>query len=91
MLTEIAVSVSESPVFMVTDEDSWMLMLNVPAVTAFQNEMSVSTSPLVPAQDVHAGMLLELTLPPDGAFQVTFSRVVTDDTLPVPAVPGSPV
>ena len=48
---------------MVTDELSCMLMPNVPLVDADQNEMSVSVSPFVAAQDVHAGVFDAETLP----------------------------
>jgi hypothetical protein len=91
MLTVIDVSVSESPVFMVTDADNAMLMLKVPEVLAVQNETSVSVSGLVPAQLVHAGWLLAVTEPADAAFHVTLGRVVTDETLAVPLAPGAPV
>jgi hypothetical protein len=91
MLTEIDVSVRLSPVFIVTLLDNTIDMLNVPTDAAVQKLMSVSTSGLVPAQFVHAGWLLALTLAPDDAFQVTAGRVVTDDTLAVPAAPGAPV
>jgi hypothetical protein len=87
----IEVSVSESPVSMVTDEDSVMDMLNVPDVLAVQKLMSVSTSPFVPAQDVHAGSLLAEIDPADADPHVTDCRVVTLDTAVVPADPGSPV
>jgi hypothetical protein len=85
------VSVSESPVFIVTLELSCIDMLKVPLVLAVQKLMSVSVSGLVPAQLVHSGWLLALTTPADGAFQVTPSRVVTDETFAVPFAPGAPV
>lgn len=91
MVTVIKVRVSESPVFMVTLELSCIDMPNVPDADADQNEMSVSTSPLVPAQFVHAGWLLAATLPPDALAHVTDGLVVTLDTLAVPAAPGAPV
>jgi hypothetical protein len=91
MLAEIAVKVSESPVSMTTLAESCIDMLKVPPLEAVQNEMSVSTSPLVPAHELHPGWLLAETDPPEAEPQVTASRVVTDDTFAVPAVPGSPV
>lgn len=91
METVRVVSVSESPVFMTTLDDNCMLMPNVPDVLADQNEMSVSVSGLVPAHDVHCGVFDALTDPDAGEPHVTASRVVTDDWLEVPAVPGSPV
>ena len=68
-----------------------MDMLNVPDVDAVQNEMSVSTSPLVPAQDVHSGSFDAATDPADADPPVTACRVVTEDTSVVPAAPGGPV
>jgi len=91
MLTEIAVSVSESPVSMVTDEFSAQLNSNVPELFADQNETSVSTSPLVPAQLVHAGWEDAATDPADGLPHETDGLVVTLDTFAVPAAPGAPV
>jgi len=92
MLTEIEVKVSESPVFMVTEEFSAMENSNVPLVLADQNEMSVSTSPLVPAQFVHAGSVpLAAIDPADADAHVTAGRVVTLDTFAVPFAPGAPV
>ena len=77
--------------FIVTLVDNAIDMSNVPSVAAVQKLMSVSVSGLVPAQFVHAGWLLALTLAPEEAFQVTAGRVVTDDTLAVPFAPGAPV
>lgn len=91
MLTVMDVSVRLSPVFIVTLVDNAIDMSNVPSVAAVQKLMSVSVSGLVPAQFVHAGWLLALTLAPEEAFQVTAGRVVTDDTLAVPFAPGAPV
>ncbi len=91
MLAVIDVNVSESPVLIVTELASTIDMLKVPADDAVQKLMSVSVSGLVPAQFVHAGWLLAVTLAPDDAFQVTAGRVVTDDTLAVPLAPGAPV
>lgn len=91
MAADTAVSVSESPVSMVTPLESWIDMLNVPDVDAVQNERSVSTSPLVPAHEPHPGWLLAETDPPEGEPQVTGCRVLTVDTFAVPADPGSPV
>ena len=91
MLTVMDVRVRLSPVFIVTLLDNAIDMSNVPSVAAVQKLMSVSTSGLVPAQFVHAGWLLALTLAADAAFQVTAGRVVTDDTLAVPLAPGAPV
>ena len=91
MLIVMLVKVSESPVSMVTLDESCMDMSNVPDVDAVQKLMSVSTSPLVPAHEVQAGWLLADTDPADGEFHVTACRVVTEDTSVVPAVPGSPV
>jgi hypothetical protein len=87
----MAVKVSESPVSMVTLDESCMDMSNVPEELAVQNEMSVSTSPLVPAHDVQAGVFDADTDPADGEPHVTAGRVVTDDTEVVPAEPGSAV
>jgi hypothetical protein len=83
--------VSESPVSMVTLELRVIDSSKVPEVLSDQNEMSVSTSPFVPAQDVHSGSLLEVIEPADALAQVTASRVVTLETLAVPLDPGSPV
>jgi hypothetical protein len=68
-----------------------MDMSNVPLVEAVQNEMSVSTSPFVPAQLVHAGVFDAEIDPADADPHVTDCRVVTLDTFDVPAEPGSPV
>jgi len=87
----MAVSVSVSPVLIVTLEASWQENPNVPAELADQKETSVSVSPLVPAQLVQAGWLLALMLPADGLPQVTAWRVVTLDTFAVPFAPGAPV
>jgi hypothetical protein len=91
MLTVIDVSVRLSPVFIVTLLDNVIDMLNVPSDASVQKLMSVSTSGLVPAQFVHAGWLLALTLAADAAFHVTAGRVVVDETLDVPFGPGAPV
>ena len=76
---------------MVTDEFSAIDRPNVPLLLADQNEMSVTTSPLLPAHDVHSGSLLAAISPADAEPHVTASRVVTLDTSDVPALPGSPV
>jgi hypothetical protein len=76
---------------MVTDELSWMDMLNVPDVGPVQNEMSVSVSGEVPAQDVHSGSFDADTTPEAGEPHVTAWRVVTLETSVVPALPGGPV
>jgi hypothetical protein len=91
MLIVTEVSVSESPVFMVTEALSGMEPSNVPDVDADHPEVSVSTSPLVPAQDSHAGWLLAATDPADGEPHVMDSRVVTLETFAVPFGPGAPV
>jgi hypothetical protein len=91
ILTVIEVSVSESPVFMVTLDESCIDMLNVPVVAWVQNEMSVSVSGDVPAHDVHSGSLDAEMEPAEALPHVTASRVVTDDTAVVPAEPGSAV
>lgn len=87
----IDVKVSVSPVFIVTDEFSCIDSSNVPLEDNDQNEMSVTTSPLVPAQDGHAGWFDAAITPPDAEPQVTASRVVVLDVLDVPFDPGSPV
>lgn len=90
MLTVMLVNVSESPVAMVTGEDSVMEVAKVPPEDAFQKLRSVMTWPLVPAQLVHVGWLLAVTDPAEGAFQVTAIRVVTEAWLEVPDAPGLP-
>src|ERR1700748_633723 len=85
------VMVSVSPVSIVTDEVSTTDQSNVPALLAGQNEISVTTSPDVPAQAGQAGLVALLTDPALGEFQVTPSRVVVEETLLVPAAPGDPV
>jgi hypothetical protein len=88
----IVVRVSESPVCMTTDDDSCMENPNVPDVDADQKEISVSVSGDVPAQFDQAGAVpVELIDPPDDAAHDTAGRVVTDETLDVPADPGAPV
>jgi hypothetical protein len=89
MLTVMLVSVSESPVFMVTLELSCIDRPKVPELDSDQNEMSVSTSPFVPAQLVHDGWLDAVTDPADAEFHDTDGRVVTEDTFDVPAAPGA--
>jgi hypothetical protein len=65
---------------------------NVPDVDADQNEISVSVSGDVPAQFDQAGAVPVDAIDPDDAdAHVTAGRVVTDDTLDVPADPGAPV
>jgi hypothetical protein len=88
----IVVRVSESPVCIVTDDESCMENPNVPAALADQNEMSVSVSGDVPAQFDQAGAVpVEAIDPADADAHDTAGRVVTDDTLDVPAAPGAPV
>jgi hypothetical protein len=88
----IVVRVSESPVCMVTLDESCMENPNVPDVDADQKEISVSVSGDVPAQLVQAGAVPVDAIDPDDAdAHVTPGRVVTDDTLDVPADPGAPV
>jgi hypothetical protein len=92
MLMVIVVRVSESPVCMTTLEESCMENPNVPELEADQKEISVSVSGDVPAQLVQAGAVpVEAIDPPDDAAHVTAGRVVTLDTLDVPAAPGAPV
>jgi hypothetical protein len=88
---EILVRVSESPVSMITEDERDMDNSNVPEVTRLQKEMSVTVSPLVPAQLVQAGVLLALMTPAEALPQVTDSRVVVLEGLAVPAEPGSPI
>ena len=89
--TVIEVSVSESPVSMVTGADSGALNSNVPDEDADQNDRSVTDSPLLPAHDVHSGSFDALIVPPEATAQVTDSRVTVLDVFAVPAGPGSPV
>ena len=88
MLTVMDDNVSESPVFMVTELVSAIDRPNVPLLTSDQQEMSVTTSPFVPAQLVHAGELDAAIDPADADPHVTDIRVVVLDTLEVPALPG---
>ena len=91
-MTVIDVRVSESPVFIVTDADSGIEEPNVPAELADHSEISVTTSPLVPAQFVHAGAVpLVATDPADADAHVAAGLVVTLETFDVPADPGVPV
>jgi hypothetical protein len=77
---------------MTTDDDSCMENPNVPEDDADQNEMSVSVSGDVPAQFVQAGAVpVDDCDPADAAAHDTAGRVVTLDTLDVPAAPGAPV
>jgi hypothetical protein len=88
----MVVRVSESPVCIVTLDESCMENPNVPDVDADQNEMSVSVSGDVPAQLDQAGAVpVEAIDPDDADAHVTAGRVVTLDTLDVPADPGAPV
>jgi hypothetical protein len=92
MLSVIDMSASESPVSIVTGFVSCIEKPNVPDVDADQNEMSVMISPFVPAHVVQVGAVpVELIAPAAADAQETASRVVTDETLDVPADPGAPV
>jgi hypothetical protein len=88
----MVVRVRLSPVCIVTDDDSCMENPNVPAALADQNEMSVSVSGDVPAQFDQAGAVpVDAIDPADADAHDTAGRVVTLDTLDVPAAPGAPV
>jgi hypothetical protein len=92
MLTVIAVSDRLSPVFIVTEALSVIAASKVPAVLAVQYDVAVTTSPLVPAHDVHDGSVpFAETLELDGLAHVTALRAVVLLTLAVPALPGAPV
>src|SRR5258708_823620 len=85
-------SVAVSPVLIVLARVSSTLNRKFPELDASQTEMLVTTSPLVPAQFDHAGNVAAMaTAPAEAAAHVIAGRVVTDDTLLVPAAPGSPV
>ena len=90
IVIEIAVSVSESPVSMVTGEFSGALNSNVPEEDADQNDRSVTDSPLLPAHDVHSGWFDALIVPPEAAAHVTDSRVTVLDVFAVPAEQDRP-
>jgi hypothetical protein len=85
------VSVSVSPVAIVTLAVSCIDAPNVPDEDADHKVIQDTTSPFVPAQDGHAGSLLAETAALDGDPHVTDSRVVVLLVLDVPADPGSPV
>jgi hypothetical protein len=54
--------------------------------------MCVTTSLFVPAHDVHDGAVPVCDCEPaDADARVDCDRVVTDDALALPALPGSPV
>lgn len=91
IVTEMLVRVRESPVAIVALLDSCPENPNVPEVEADQKETSVSTSLLVPAHDVQAGLLEADTTPAEADPHVTLCLVVTEETLLVPAAPGAPV
>lgn len=91
MKTWMEVSVRESPVSMVTEDDSCIEVANVPPELALQKLRSVMTWPLVPAQELHSGWLEAVTDPAPGEFQVTDSLVVTEAMFEVPEAPGLPV
>src|SRR5258708_4310171 len=84
-------SVAVSPVLIVLARVSSTLNRKFPELDASQTEMLVTTSPLVPAQFDHAGNVAAMaTAPAEAAAHVIAGRVVTDDTLLVPAAPAPP-
>ncbi len=85
-------SVNVSPVLTVLDDARATEHRNVPDVFASQTLMCVTTSPLVPAHDVHDGNVdVNAIDPPDAAENVIAGRVVTEDAAEAPDAPGSPV
>ena len=80
-----------SPVAIVLDAARSAENRKFPEVLASQHEMSVTTSPLVPAHDDHVGVFDSATAPAAAVPHVTAIRVVTDDTADVPDAPGFPV
>jgi hypothetical protein len=82
---------SESPVNICVLDGSWIDWPNVPDVDADHRVIHETISPFVPAHDDQVCVSDETIDPPDADAQVIASRVVTDETLDVPADPGSPV
>jgi hypothetical protein len=83
---------SVSPVFTVLDAVSAAENRKFPPEELSHTEMWLTTSPFVPAQVAQDGSVVVMALEPaDAAAQVRAGRVVTDDTLAVPAAPGMAV
>lgn len=80
-----------SPVLTVFDAVNTTLYRNVPAVLASHTLMCDTTSPFVPAHDVHDGEFDNAHAPADAALNVAEGRVVTDDAAVAADAPGSAV
>jgi hypothetical protein len=80
-----------APVTMVAELLKATEKRNVPEVEAVHTEMSVTTSPLVPAQVAQDGVLLSAIDPAEAALNVTDTRVVLLEMLLVPLAPGDAV
>jgi hypothetical protein len=91
MVSDAAVSCNVAPVGIVTDDPNVALNRKFPDVLASKNETPVTTSRFVPAHDDQAGTFDNDNTPLDAAENVAAGRVVTDETLFVPAAPGAPV
>jgi hypothetical protein len=91
MVSEQDDRVNVSPVLIVLEADRVAVHRQLPAAAASQTEIAVTTSPLVPAHEVHDGDEDEFRTPVEAVVNVIAMRVVTDDTLPAPAAPGAPV
>jgi hypothetical protein len=88
MVSDAEDRVKVSPVLIVLDAVSCALHRNVPEEAASQKDTCETTSPFVPAQDVHEGVVEEFSTPVVGVVNVIDGRVVTEETEVVPAAPG---
>jgi hypothetical protein len=80
-----------SPVVTVFVEASAAENRKLPAVVLSHTEMCESTSPEVPAHEVHDKVPDIAFAAADAAAQVIANLVVTDEGVVVPAAPGSPM
>jgi hypothetical protein len=87
------VRVNVSPVLIVFDADNEALHRKFPAgpSAVSQNEMFVTTSPLVPAHAAHDGWLDETSCPVVAEVKAMVGRVVVEEIDVLPAVPGDAV